>query len=317
MGEAGAGERIVVGVDGSAGGRAALVWALTTAARTGAEVDVVCALPDDPWSTEPSLLDTGRREVLRAETEARLRVLVAEVAAGLGAGDGAPGEPAPVRVTVVPGDAAEQLVLRAEGARLLVVGSRGRGALRSALLGSVALHCSAHAPCPVVVVPPGLPVPVARVVVGIDDTAAARAALAEAAHHARGLGAGVQAVLVCQPVTYWSEAAVPAPPVGETLETARRRAREVVAAVLGPGPHPEVEVVADTGSPAEVLLRRAADAGLLVVGSRSRSRLAGLLLGSVALHCVVHAPCPVLVVRPHGAGPRAGHPAAAGRGHGR
>ncbi len=45
-------------------------------------------------------------------------------------------------------------------------------------------------------------------------------------------------------------------------------------------------------------MRRAAGAGLLVVGSRSGSRLVGLALGSVALYCVVHAPCPVLVVRP-------------------
>jgi Universal stress protein family len=37
---------------------------------------------------------------------------------------------------------------------------------------------------------------------------------------------------------------------------------------------------------------------LLVVGGRSRSRLTGMVLGSVALHCVVHASCPVLVVRP-------------------
>ena len=41
-----------------------------------------------------------------------------------------------------------------------------------------------------------------------------------------------------------------------------------------------------------------AGAALLVVGSRSRSRLAGMLLGSTALHCVVAAPCPVLVLHP-------------------
>ncbi|MET0764641.1 MAG: universal stress protein, partial [Blastococcus sp.] len=37
---------------------------------------------------------------------------------------------------------------------------------------------------------------------------------------------------------------------------------------------------------------------LLVVGSRSRNQLRGVVLGSVALHCVMHAPCPVLVVHP-------------------
>ena len=50
--------------------------------------------------------------------------------------------------------AAVELTERSEDADLLVVGSRGRGAVRSALLGSVALHCAVHAPCPVMVVHP-------------------------------------------------------------------------------------------------------------------------------------------------------------------
>lgn len=48
----------------------------------------------------------------------------------------------------------------------------------------------------------------------------------------------------------------------------------------------------------DVLISAAQGARLVVVGSRSRSRLVGMLLGSVALHCVVHAPCPVMVVHP-------------------
>jgi nucleotide-binding universal stress UspA family protein len=59
-----------------------------------------------------------------------------------------------------------------------------------------------------------------------------------------------------------------------------------------------VQVVVEVGAPGDVLVRHADGASLLVVGSRSRSRLAGMVLGSVALHCAVHARCPVLVVRP-------------------
>ncbi len=292
-----ASDRVVVGVDGSPGGRSALVWALAVAARSGGEVEVVSAVPVDPFWLAPDVLDTPRFDAVRSDTEARLQATVAE----------AMGDPAvratgrdaavPVRVTVVPGDPAEALVARAEDAGLLVVGSRGRGAIRSALLGSVALHCAAHAPCPVVVVHPGTPAAAGRVVVGIDDSSVARAALAEAVRSARLLGARVEAVLVCQPVTFWSDATVPAPPVGETLEAARARAERIVTAALGPGPHPDVEALVDIGTPGDVLVRRSAEADLLVVGSRSRNRLAGLALGSAALHCVVHASCPVLVVR--------------------
>jgi nucleotide-binding universal stress UspA family protein len=308
-------DRIVVGVDGSPGGRAALVWALTAAARAGAEVEVVSAVPADPW-TPLDVIHTSGVETVRADTEARLRTSVAE----------AMGEPAvravardrdvPVVAAVAPGDPAEELVARAEGAGLLVVGSRGRGAVRSALLGSVALHCAAHSPCPVVVVHPGA-ASATRVVVGIDDSSVAHAALTEAVRHARLHGAPVEAVLVCQPVTYWSDATVPAPPVGETLEAARGRAERIVAAVLGPGPHPDVEVVVETGAPGDVLVRRAGGAALLVVGSRSRSRLTGLALGSVALHCVVHASCPVLVVRHGRARSTAAEPAAGSAARGR
>ncbi|PRW76295.1 universal stress protein, partial [Pseudomonas fluorescens] len=61
---------------------------------------------------------------------------------------------AEVRTTVAVqiGPAAQALVDASVGADLLVVGSRGRGAARSALLGSVALHCVTHAACPVIVV---------------------------------------------------------------------------------------------------------------------------------------------------------------------
>jgi nucleotide-binding universal stress UspA family protein len=54
--------------------------------------------------------------------------------------------------TVVEGQAAVELVRAAQGADLLVVGSRGHSAFAGMLLGSVSEHCAAHAPCPVVVV---------------------------------------------------------------------------------------------------------------------------------------------------------------------
>ena len=62
--------------------------------------------------------------------------------------------------------------------------------------------------------------------------------------------------------------------------------------------HPEVRY----GQPARQLIDTAGDDGLLVVGSRGRGSLRGALLGSVGLHAITGAPCPVAVVRPVPAG---------------
>jgi nucleotide-binding universal stress UspA family protein len=169
------------------------------------------------------------------------------------------------------------------------------------MAGSVALHCAAHARCPVVVVHPtsaGAAEP-GHVVVGLDDSDHARAALTAAVAEAAALGAEVEAVRAYEPPNYWSDLyAVVAPSVGETAEHAQRRGEAIVGEVLGAEPATAVRVVAVEGHPAQVLMHRAEGARLLVLGSRSRNQLEGVVLGSVALHAVMHAPCPVLVVHP-------------------
>jgi nucleotide-binding universal stress UspA family protein len=91
----------------------------------------------------------------------------------------------------VPGSAGRALLDTATGADLLVVGARGRGALRG-LLGSVSHQCVHHAACPVVVVPGGEAVPSAasweRVVVGVDGSDASAAALRWALEEAAPMG---------------------------------------------------------------------------------------------------------------------------------
>lgn len=69
--------------------------------------------------------------------------------------DGIPGaRPPAIEVLALVGRPGHVLVEQADGAQLLVVGHRGRGALASAVLGSVALYCALHAPGAVVVVRP-------------------------------------------------------------------------------------------------------------------------------------------------------------------
>src|SRR4051794_15633549 len=121
--------RIVVGVDGSPGSRAALRWALDMAARRGAQLDVVAAFPVDFYWLDPYLVDQNRIDAVRSDTDARARALIDEVRGELAAA-GMPGAgEVPVQVDVVAGVPAEHLLRIAEGADLLVVGSRGRGAV--------------------------------------------------------------------------------------------------------------------------------------------------------------------------------------------
>jgi nucleotide-binding universal stress UspA family protein len=300
-------QRIVVGVDGSDSARAALAWALGEAARRGAEVHVLSAVPVDFYWDDRYLRADGGEDRVLADTESRARALIEDVRRDPAVASVAGSSGVPVDVDVIAGSPAEFLIDRAERADLLVVGSRGRGAVRSTILGSVALHCVTHAPCPVVVVHPSRTA-IARtgtVVVGLDDSEMSRAALRAAVAEAARMGAEVQAVVAYRRPDLWSELyTLSAPPRGETHEHALRGGERIVAEVLGDpagGSGPRVRVVALEGPAGPVLARQAEDAALLVVGSRSRSTLRGLVLGSVALDCVVHVRGPVMVVHPESA----------------
>jgi nucleotide-binding universal stress UspA family protein len=89
--------------------------------------------------------------------------------------------------------------------------------------------------------------------------------------------------------------------VDEDLEKAAQETLHgVLIDVLGGNPTVPVESHVAEGHAADVLTRSAADADLLVVGSRGHGAFAGMLLGSTSQHCVHHATCPVVVVRQSG-----------------
>ncbi|MEK0096915.1 universal stress protein [Streptomyces sp. NPDC056002] len=140
--------RIVVGVDGSPSSQAALRWAVRYAGLVGGRVEAVSAweVPGMASWSAPAVdtdFDEGQAE----------RGLVEEVRAVLGE-NGAD----LVHERLVRGNAAEVLVDAAEGAEMLVVGSRGHGGFRRALLGSVSQQVAHHAPCPVTIIRPDMPV---------------------------------------------------------------------------------------------------------------------------------------------------------------
>ena len=134
------GKRIVVGVDGSPASIHALQWAVRQAGLTGAMVDAVCAW-QFPVSYGWAVTDDTDYGALAAEA---LEKAIAEVRHL--------DETVEIRGQVVEQNAAQALLDAAEGAELLVVGSRGHGGFTGALLGSVSNHCVHHAACPVLVI---------------------------------------------------------------------------------------------------------------------------------------------------------------------
>jgi nucleotide-binding universal stress UspA family protein len=137
------------------------------------------------------------------------------------------------------------------------------------------------------------------IVVGVDGSAGAREALRYALDEARLRGAGVRAVAAWQvPAVAYAGGYGPADP--ELFSELERDARTNLEGALGAVDLGDIEpeTVVREGSPAHVLLEEAADADLLVVGSRGLGGFRGLLLGSVGQQCAHHAPCPLVIV-PH------------------
>ncbi len=152
-----------------------------------------------------------------------------------------------------------------------------------------------------------------RVVVGLDDSVGARAALRYALEEARRRAAEIEvvtafvsperlAVLLKMPIVAAK---------AEFAAAAEAAARSVVEEVLAAektehpgGAEPRVVIRAAAGDPGPVLADAATGAARLVLGHRGRGAVATASLGSVGWWCLRHAPCPLTVVPPA----RAGHP---------
>jgi len=126
---------VVVGADGSAGGRAAVDFAFEQAALWDVPVLAVCALADNPGSLGGAGACQRDFELtIGAAQEKRPRVAV--------------------KLLVDPGDARGALLTASGEAQLVVVGSRSRYGVKETTLGTVAHAVLQHAPCPVAVVHP-------------------------------------------------------------------------------------------------------------------------------------------------------------------
>lgn len=165
-------ERVVVGVDGSAGSVAALRWALREARLRGDPVHAVFA-----WQFHPSWADPGLGSMFPMgyrhptggsygslttsplggwdDAEAAVNNLLDAAIASATTADGRESSDSRVTITreAIEGHAANVLLGTVTESDLLVLGSRGHGEFAGALLGSISQHAVSHARCPVVVVP--------------------------------------------------------------------------------------------------------------------------------------------------------------------
>ncbi|MCU1455314.1 MAG: hypothetical protein JWN46_3460, partial [Acidimicrobiales bacterium] len=138
------------------------------------------------------------------------------------------------------------------------------------------------------------------IVVGIDGSISSEHALRWAAEVAASRQATLRIATVWSlPVAYWPlgaaaayiDPAALAAEAGALVAHSMAELRDELGARA-----PKIEVVAVEGTPARELLQLAADASLLVLGTRGRGGFASLLLGSVTHACVHHSPIPVAVV---------------------
>lgn len=272
--------RVVVGYDGTPTARAALTVAVGEAVRRGRTLLIVHA-EEEGW------------DLVRAGQEGRDPLAEAVELVGSALPHG--------RVTVLDrlGPAASVLCEQAENAELLVVG-RGNVGLLARVAGSVALEVATHAPCPVLVVgESGSAAPIdGPVVAGVDRDHAEE--VLEAAFREASLR---EAPLLV--VHSWSSLHWLGPDGLMTFDADEELVREHHLDWLHElvdrfaEKHPGVEAVQAPreGRAAEVLIAASGGAGLIVVGTRGRGPVTGLLLGSVGQKLIRHARCPVMVVR--------------------
>jgi nucleotide-binding universal stress UspA family protein len=278
--------RLLVGFDGSEGGRDALELArVLSASEQDASAVVATVLFTGPLPIAHALLpaeEAAEAEPLQEEARERLAGVGIEARAYGG------GSPAAILTRL-----AEE-----EDFDAIVVGSPHRGAIGRVLLGSVAMSLLSGAPADVAVAPKGYAESehaeaLRDIAVGYDGDPEARAALERAEALAKRSNARLKLLTVVTPPVA-APVMVPGVYAPETPLEPDRVIREGLASV---DRALAAEPARFDGDPATELLRACEEGiDLLVLGSRGYGPLTRVLLGSVSRQVIGDAPCPVLVV---------------------
>ncbi|MFC5213760.1 universal stress protein [Streptomyces coerulescens] len=276
---------IVVGVDGSEPSLRAVDWAADEAVLRGLSLRLVYASLWERYEGDALAHDLGKPS---GQVRAHDVVTAAARRAHRRRGD------LKVLTDSLPEEPEYALVRESRGAALLVTGTRGRGGMAEALLGSVSLTVAGHAHCPMVVVRGGhdnAVRPGGRIVVGVGAGAPVRFAFEEA----RLRGASVEAVRAWRfPAREATDHPLLAGAPAGLHE--RQAAQALDEALRGVAADVEVRRRVVEGHARTVLADASRDADLLIVGARRRPRHFGLQLGRVAHGVLHHSVCPVAVV---------------------
>ncbi|MFI0901061.1 universal stress protein [Streptomyces sp. NPDC020983] len=282
-------EQLVVGIDGSPASAAAAEWAGREASMRGAAVRML-----NVWRAPTSNVQfSPGPEGLRMWEETRAFDAARQVEQD---------HPEVVATAEqVPGAPVQALVEAAGGSAMLVLGSRGAGALAGYVYGSVGLQVVARCDRPVVLVrqpDAGPGEEGAEVVLCVDLGRPCDALMTFAFEEAAARGAVLRVLHVWDLHRKYGYA-VPAfsPQLKHQLH---REKAEELSSLLEPyrAGFDGVRVVEDLaeGSVTDGLVTTASAAGLLVVGRRRRRTPLGVRIGAVTHAVVHHAPCPVAVI---------------------
>ncbi len=237
---------------------------------------------------------TAEHEQIRQEIDAQL--------AGVKRTLAGPGRD--VETTLLLGRPASVIVdeARRTKADLIVVGSHGRGPFASALIGSVAAEVVDHAPCPVLVARRGT---LGGIVLADDGSDGAKHAEQLVARWSFLRGVPIRTVSVYSLTPLYASldtaAFIPSDVyqelVNDLTEAAKRTASDAKTRLVALGV--TVTSAVREGDAAQQIIAAANDAraDIIVIGSRGRTGLERLLLGSVARNVLFHAPCSILIVR--------------------
>ncbi|MEV6158653.1 universal stress protein [Nonomuraea sp. NPDC052129] len=273
--------RIVVGVDGSAPATAAVEWAAADARRRGLDLRIVHVC--EQWPHGPGEFSAEYCAGALEAAADRARELAGSVE---------------VTTELRAGNVIDDLIDESASADSVVLGSRGLDGFSGMVLGSVSMAVAGHARDPVVIVRGPGGEEHGRIVIGYDGSEHSEAAMQYAIDQACSRPARLHVLYAWQLPIFSPYAAGYNSLLEEAFQHEVRIAGERV--VPWSEKNPDVEITDEQlcEHPAGALIKAAATADLVVVGSRGLGGFASAVLGSVGHAVLHHATCPVAVVRP-------------------